>query len=105
MELTQQAELVETLRGVAITVKASKDAQRQTTLVHELQRASVSLPPVFRLPLNPALQCCDIDIQVEGGSSMSSASTLTSPVHAPQPCHHTTHTHTHTNAELLFLQL
>lgn len=64
MELRQQAKLVETLRGVANTVKATKDAQRQMTLVHELRQASVSLPPVFRLPLNPALQCRDIDIQV-----------------------------------------
>ena len=64
MEWAQEVELVQTLEGVALAVKASKDTQRQTTLVHELQRMSCSLPPVFRLPLNPSLQCCDIDIEV-----------------------------------------
>lgn len=63
-ELTQQSELIHKLSDVATSVKAARDPQRQTTLVHELQSLSSTLPPVFRLPLNPALQCCDIDIEV-----------------------------------------
>ena len=64
MEWAQQVELVKTLQCVAMSVKCSKDTQRQTVMVHELQHVSSSLPPVFRLPLNPSLQCCDIDLQV-----------------------------------------
>lgn len=64
MELSHQSDLMATLSSVAEAVKGARDAQRQTTLVRELQKLSTSLPPVFRLPLNPALQCCDIDIQV-----------------------------------------
>lgn len=64
MELSQQSELVNSLSDVAAAVKIAKDQQRQTTLVHELQCVSANLSPVFRLPLNPALQCCDIEIEV-----------------------------------------
>lgn len=63
-ELTQQAEFIHKLSDVSTSVKGARDAQRQTTLVHELQNLSSTLPPVFRLSLNPALQCCDIDIEV-----------------------------------------
>ena len=64
MELSQQAELTSSLFDVATAVKAAKDQQRQTTLIHELQCLSSTLSPLFRLPLNPALHCCDIDIEV-----------------------------------------
>ena len=64
MELAQQSDLVKGLSDVACIVKNTRDVQRQTCLVHELQNLSSSLPPVFRLPLNPTLQCCDIDVEV-----------------------------------------
>ena len=64
MELSHQSDFMDALRSVAEAVKAARDAQRQTTLVRELQKLSSSLPPFFRLPLNPALQCSDIDIEV-----------------------------------------
>lgn len=63
MELAQQSDLVKGLSDVACIVKNTRDVQRQTCLVHELQNLSSSLPPVFRLPLNPTLQCCDIDVE------------------------------------------
>ena len=64
MELQQQSDLVAGLCGVAASVKAARDTQRQTVLVQELQSLSLSFPPMFRLPLNPALQCCDINTEV-----------------------------------------
>jgi phosphatidylinositol-4-phosphate 3-kinase len=64
MEFSQQADLIHSLSDVAMLVKGAKDQQRQTTLVHQLQRLASSLNPTFRLPINPALQCCDIDIEV-----------------------------------------
>jgi phosphatidylinositol-4-phosphate 3-kinase len=63
MEFSQQADLIHSLSDVAMLVKGAKDQQRQTTLVHQLQRLASSLNPTFRLPINPALQCCDIDIE------------------------------------------
>lgn len=64
MELSQQSELVQGLTDVAVAVKNAKDPQKQTTLIHGLQSLSSTLSPVFRLPLDPSLQCCDIDVEV-----------------------------------------
>ena len=64
MELTNQLDMVKGLTDIALAVKAAKDPQRQTTLVTGLQNLVSTLPPVIRLPLNPAFQCRDIDIEV-----------------------------------------
>ena len=53
MEWAQEVELVQTLEGVALAVKASKDTQRQTTLVHELQRVSCSLTTCVQTASQP----------------------------------------------------
>ncbi|XP_011404735.1 PREDICTED: phosphatidylinositol 4-phosphate 3-kinase C2 domain-containing subunit beta-like [Amphimedon queenslandica] len=63
MELSNQLDMIHGLNDVAMTVKSSKDHQRQTSLVTGIQHLAGTLPPVIRLPLNPALQCCDIDIE------------------------------------------
>lgn len=64
MELSQQSEFIESLAEIAGAVKNSRDLQRQTCLVQSLKELGSSLPPVFRLPLNPALQCCDVELEV-----------------------------------------
>ena len=61
-EWAQEVKLFQALRKVALSVKASKDSQRQVTLVSELQK--VKFPPAFRLPFDYSTQCSDIDIQV-----------------------------------------
>ena len=64
MELAQQTDFINSLAVIAALVKNARDVQRQTCLVNAMQELSLSLPPVFRLPLNPALQCCDVDLEV-----------------------------------------
>ncbi len=64
MELAQQSDFIDCLAEIASSVKNTRDVQRQSCLVQALQTLSMSMPPVFRLPLNPALQCCDVDLQV-----------------------------------------
>ena len=57
---------MEQLGSVAMAVKASRDAQRQTTLVQELRQLNRQLVGHFRLPLNPAIRVKGIDIEVGG---------------------------------------
>ena len=64
MELAQQSDLIKSLAEIAALVKNARDVQRQTCLVQAMKELSFSLPPVFRLPLNPAFQCCDVDLEV-----------------------------------------
>ena len=59
-----QVELVDHLRTVANAVKSAREAHRQTTLIHELQRLSDKFVSKFRLPLDPALFVKGIDIEV-----------------------------------------
>lgn len=70
--LLPQVELVEQLCVVAGAVKASRDAQRQTTLVQELKRVSDTMVGSLRLPLDPAMQVCGIDIEVSSDVIMNS---------------------------------
>ena len=57
-------ELVDHLRTVANAVKSAREAHRQTTLIHELQRLSNKFISTFRLPLDPALLVKGIDVKV-----------------------------------------
>lgn len=55
---------MEQLCAVAVAVKSSRDAHRQTTLVQELNRVANKFIGQFRLPLNPSLLVRGIDIDV-----------------------------------------
>ena len=64
-EFTTQEELVEQLVAVAAVVKATRDAHRQTMLVHELQRVKERMVGDFRLPLSPSLLVRGVDVEVQ----------------------------------------
>lgn len=57
---------MDALCSVAEAVKASRDAQRQTTLVHELKRVAMAMVGQVCLPLDPALRVSGINIKVGG---------------------------------------
>jgi phosphatidylinositol-4-phosphate 3-kinase len=62
-EFTTQEELVEQLVAMAAVVKATRDAHRQTMLVHELQRVKERMVGDFRLPLSPSLLIRGVDFE------------------------------------------
>lgn len=63
--LYRQEELIEQLVAVAAVVKATRDAHRQTVLVHELQRVGERIVGELRLPLSPSLLVRGLDIEVK----------------------------------------
>lgn len=64
ISVSVQVELVDHLRTVANAVKSVREAHRQTTLIHELQRLLNKFVSTFRLPLDPALLVKGIDVKV-----------------------------------------
>ena len=60
-----QVELIDQLRTIAYAVKSARDAHRQTTLIHGLQRLSDKFVTKFQLPLDPALLVNGIEIKVQ----------------------------------------
>ena len=89
-EFTTQEELVEQLVAVAAVVKATRDAHRQTMLVHELQRVKERMVGDFRLPLSPSLLVRGVDVEVQCGcelffSNYWCADFSFSPVHSSIP--------------------
>ena len=55
---------MEILRDAAMATKGTREAQRQTILVQELQRVASLITASFSLPLNPAMLVSGLDIEV-----------------------------------------